>query len=596
MRNVLRCLRDYRDMWRLWGPLLLLAALVPLASLAMPLVEKQLIDGVMLARRLDRLPLTLTLYGLLWVLSTAGLVTGGTLRTYFDERLTLRLRQRLFTHVQALSIAFADREHSGRTMGLFVNDVPTLAGLFSTVTVGAVSSVVALAGSILLMFSLSPQLAIAAGVVPPVVAALAWAITRPLRPASRRAQEKAAELTERFQENLAGIREIVAFGRERLQGERFAATLQELLQRRMRVTLLDTAISTGQLIFSLMVTLVILGYGGYLVVTGRTTLGTLIAMRSLFSLVFQPAGQLVGLAGSIQKALGSADRVYAALDQRPSVADLPGARQPVEVRGEVMFEHVGFAYREGQPVLRDVSFLALPGEVVALVGPSGAGKSTLTSLIGRFYDVSEGRVLLDGMDLRSLTLAGLRDQIGVVFQDTFLFASTIRENIAFGREGADEAAIVAAAKAANAWEFIERQPKGLDTHVGERGTQLSEGQRQRLAIARALLRDPRILILDEPTSALDARSEHLLQTGLENLMRGRTTFVIAHRLATVRRADRILVLDGGRIVEQGSHGELLAQRGLYRELYDLQLVPSMPVEPVAETLPASAGSRASGGR
>jgi ABC-type multidrug transport system fused ATPase/permease subunit len=338
------------------------------------------------------------------------------------------------------------------------------------------------------------------------------------------------------------------------------------------VTLLDTAISTGQLLFSLMVTLVLLGYGGYLVIIGRTTLGTLVAMQSLFGLVMQPAGQLVGLVGSVQKALGSADRVYAALDRRPAVADLPGARLAERVAGAVTFEQIEFAYRSGEPVLRDVSFQALPGEVVALVGPSGAGKTTLTSLIGRFYDPAEGRVLLDGVDLRALTLSSLRAEIGVVFQDTFLFASTIRDNIAFGREGADEAAILAAARAANAWEFIERLPKGLDTPVGERGTQLSEGQKQRIAIARALLRDPRILILDEPTSALDARSEHLLQVGLENLIRGRTTFVIAHRLATVRRADRILVLEGGRIVEQGTHAELLARGGVYYELYRLQFM------------------------
>jgi ABC-type multidrug transport system fused ATPase/permease subunit len=229
-------------------------------------------------------------------------------------------------------------------------------------------------------------------------------------------------------------------------------------------------------------------------------------------------------------------------------------------------------------VLHEVSLTARPGELVALVGPSGAGKTTLAGLIARFYDPDSGRVLLDGTDVREFTLHGLRSQIGIVFQDTFLFSATIRENIAFGREGATEAEIVAAAHAAHAWEFIERMPDGLDTRTGERGAQLSEGQKQRLSVARVLLRNPRILVLDEPTSALDARSEHLLQAALTELTRGRTTFVIAHRLSTIRRADRILVLDEGRIVQQGTHTELLRRPGLYRELCELQFGPERPME------------------
>jgi ABC-type multidrug transport system fused ATPase/permease subunit len=231
---------------------------------------------------------------------------------------------------------------------------------------------------------------------------------------------------------------------------------------------------------------------------------------------------------------------------------------------------VSFAYQADRQALNDVSFTAMPGQVIALVGPSGAGKSTLVGLIARFYDPIVGRIFVDRHNIREFPLDALRRQIGLVFQDPFLFATTIRENIAFGREGATEAEIVQAARDAHAWEFIEQLPLGLDTLVGQRATRLSEGQKQRLAIARALLRDPRILILDEPTSSLDARSEHLVQRALDNLMRGRTTFVIAHRLATIRRADRILVLDGGRIVQQGTHPELLTQPGLYQELFELQ--------------------------
>lgn len=570
MKLLLRFLADNRTLWPIWLPLLLLSAVAPMLAVAIPLLQKELIDGVVLPGRLDLLPWTATRYVGVWLASTGVLLAGSLLSAYLGEQLTLRLRQRLFAHYEALSVAFSHREHSGRTISLFVNDIPVLSGLFGTTALGGLGCLVALvvAGSV--MLSLNPHLAIAAAIGPPFVAIIAAIVTRPLRPAARRAQEKAAELNERLQENLVGIREVVAFGREEPQRRRFDVTLRELLGLRMRVATIETAIGTGASVFSLAITLTILIYGAYLVIESRTTLGTVIAMQSLFGLVFQPARQLVGLLTSAQKALGSADRIYDFLDELPEVEDEVGAVAPLDVTGAVAFEAVSFAYRPEQPVLHDISFTARPGELIALVGPSGAGKSTLASLIARFYDPSEGRVLLDGADLRDLTVAGLRGHIGVVFQDTFLFASTIRENIAFGREGASEDDIIAAARAAHAWEFIARMPNGLDTLVGERGVQLSEGQRQRLAIARALLRDPRILILDEPTSALDARSERLLQTALDNLMRGRTTFVIAHRLATVLRADRILVLDGGQIVEIGTHCELLQRRGLYRELYELQ--------------------------
>jgi ABC-type multidrug transport system fused ATPase/permease subunit len=279
----------------------------------------------------------------------------------------------------------------------------------------------------------------------------------------------------------------------------------------------------------------------------------------------------LGLVGDAQKSLAGAERVYGFLDQVPPVPERVAATLPAVVTGEIAFEQVDFAYQPGHPVLTDVSFVARPGETIAVVGPSGAGKSTLASLVARFYDPTDGRVTLDGVDLRDLSLEELRRHIAIVFQDTFLFAATIRENLAIGREGASEAEMIAACQAANAWEFVERLPAGLDTPVGERGARLSEGQKQRLALARAFLRDPRILILDEPTAALDARSEHLLQSALRKLVRGRTTLVIAHRLATVEGADRILVLDRGQIAQEGSHVDLLRRGGLYRELHELQL-------------------------
>jgi ABC-type multidrug transport system fused ATPase/permease subunit len=571
LRTLLRYLDDHRGLWPVWLPLLVLSVLLPTVGLAMPLLERQFVDGVVLAKRLDALPQVGLLYCALWLFNALGGAVAAVTGSYLNERIVLRLRLRLFSHCEALSVAFARREHSGRTMSLFVSDAPGTAGLFGVAVVSPLGSVVALLISVAFIFSMSWQLALAAGVALPLVAGAAALVTRPLRAAARRVQEKTADLTERVQENLAGLREMVAFGRGRTLGRRLEGTQRELLRLRLRLTLMDAGMYTGQSMFSLAITLVVLGYGGYLVIQDQTTLGTLVAMRSLLGILFGTTGQLFTRVAGVQKALAAADRVYAFLDERPRVQERPGARNPDPVAGAVELDRVGFAYQPGRLVLEDISLTVRPVETVALVGPSGAGKTTLVSLIARFYDPTSGQVRLDGVDLRDLTLAGLRAQVGIVFQDSFLFASSIRENIAFGREGACEDEIVTAARAANAWEFIERLPHGLDTPVGERAMQLSEGQKQRLAIARAFLRNPRILILDEPTAALDARSEQMVQTALVQLMRGRTTFVIAHRLATVQRADQILVLDQGRIVERGTDAELRARDGLYRELFDLQL-------------------------
>jgi ABC-type multidrug transport system fused ATPase/permease subunit len=421
------------------------------------------------------------------------------------------------------------------------------------------------------MLSLNWQLAIVAGVTPPVVAMMAAIVTRPLRPAARRAQEKAAELNERLQESLGGLREVLAFGQEPSYTLGLVTLLRGLVRLRMRVAFMETTIGAGQSLLALAVTLTILGFGGYLVLQGSTTLGTLVAMQSLFGYALQPATQIAGTVSSIQKSLGAADRIYAFLDQEPEICERAGAEAPRQVVGAITFDRVTFAYVPGRPVLEAVTLTAPAGSVIALVGPSGAGKTTLTNLIARFYDPTDGTVFLDGSDLRDLTLAGLRQHIGFVFQDTYMFDATVRTNVALGNDGATEDQIIAALRAANAWEFVEWLPNGLGTLVGERGVRLSAGQKQRLAIARALLRNPRILILDEPTSALDARSEHLLRSALDRLMRGRTTFIIAHRLATVQRADRIIVLDRGRIVEQGTHAELLRRDGLYREFFRLQI-------------------------
>lgn len=592
MSLLIRFIDDNRGLWKVWLPLVVLAVAAPILGAILPLVQKKLIDDVVLPRRMDLLAETAMLYAGVWIASTVILVIAGILRSYLGERISMRLRQRLFDHSEELSVAFSRQQHSGRTVSLFVNDVPSLTGLFSTTIVSGFGGLIAIVVGGFVMFRLNTELALAAAMTPLFVAAGAAVVTRPLRPASRHAQAKAAELNERLQENLSGIREVVAFGREEMQTRRFQLSLSELLRLRMRVTFIESTIGVGASLLSLAATLTIFIYGSYLVIESRTTLGTVLAMQSLFGLLFQPASQMMGLFTSAQKALGAADRIYEFLDEDPTVED-DGPFVLTDVDGNVTFDSVDFTYPTGERVLSAVSFVANPGEVVALVGPSGAGKSTIASLLARFYDPDSGSIRIDDCDIREIALENLRGLIGFVFQDTFLFNDSIRDNIAFGNPDATDDEIVAVATAAHALEFIERLPRGFDTRVGERGMHFSEGQKQRIAIARTLLRDPRILILDEPTSALDARSERLLQAALENLMQGRTTFVIAHRLATVQRADRILVVDGGRIVEQGTHDELLWQHGLYRELFELQFgpIPEPDAAPsTPEPLLAAAGS------
>jgi ATP-binding cassette subfamily B protein len=405
----------------------------------------------------------------------------------------------------------------------------------------------------------------------PCVLALTLGIGHLFRPLQLRVQEATAALTVILQESLAGIRVVKAFARERQQTRAFAQVAETLSHQYLKVAAteaLNLPILTLLLALTMALTLYI---GGRQVIAGAMSLGTLVAATGYLAQLAQPLRRLSWLTGMASLCQAGGERLFEVLDQTPAVQERPHARALLHLDGAVCFERVHFQYHDDLPVLHDISFTALPGQMVALLGSTGSGKSTIAQLIPRFYDVTSGRITLDGIDLRDLQLRALRQHIGMVMQDAFLFSTTIRDNIAYGRDDLTLDNVMAAAQAARAHDFIMQFPEGYDTWVGERGVTLSGGQRQRVAIARAFARNPRILILDDATSSVDMETEFLIQQALAALMAGRTTFVIAQRLRTLKQADTILVLEAGRIVQRGTHDELVAQPGLYQRIYDVQL-------------------------
>ena len=586
MRTLGRALCYLAPYWPIQLAALFCALIVTISGFVWPITTKYLIDDVMWPgdktseQRLAALYLvTLCGLGATFAWSIFSLV-----RSYLfaraGEGAAADLRRDLFQHLHRLALPFFDQRKTGGIMSILQNDVEALQVLYASILVETTTNLLTAAAAAAILLWVNPKLALIGLPVPIVFGIVLGLFGRPVRAAGRRVREETGYVQEVLQETIVGEREVKLFGQSAGELGRFMQRVYTLVQSRIRQAVINAGdwSVANLLAWAGMLMVIFIGTRQFILGTTHMTAGTLILFVNVVGMLFGPASAFVNLYNQIAGAVGAADRVFEFLDEPTEVEDV-AAVQLAAPRGGVTFDSVSFRYREDEPlVLRDIDLQVRPGEMIALVGPSGSGKTTLVSLLPRLYEVTEGSVLIDGADIRSVTLASLRSKIAFVPQETFLFGTSIKANIGFGREGAGEDEIVAVAKAANAHGFILDLPKGYETEAGERGVRLSVGQRQRIAIARAVLRDPRLLILDEATSAQDSESERLVQEALARLMAGRTSFVIAHRLATVLRADRIVVLEEGRITQLGRHAELLAAGGAYARLYELQFASTLEEE------------------
>ena len=586
-RRLLRFVVPYK-----WN--LVFAAVLLVISTALGLVWPQVVQRVLDVGLKQPSFLDLLVVGLIVVLLVRAVVDGVRqyVMTYTGERVIFDLRMSIVRHMQSLSLSFFNVRKTGELMSHITSDATLVHGVITQTIIQVLGQVLTLVGGVATIFLMNWKLALLTLIVAPPIGILGQRMGRRIRTLSLATQEAQADAVSVLQEAIAEVRVVQAFTREEYEAERFHTKLLFMFEKTMERARISSIMFPIIGFLGFASSIVVLWFGGHEVASGELTTGQLVAFLLYLGMVSGPIGGLASQWGAIQSAFGAADRIFNLLDTMPEVRDAPDAVALPAVEGEIRFEGVRFRYGEGPIVLDGVTTTFQRGETTALVGPSGAGKTTLVNLVGRFYDPVDGRILIDGHDLRDVTVRSLRSQIAVVPQEPILFADTIAENIRYGRLDATPAEVDAAATAANATEFIARLPKGMDTVVGERGVRLSVGQRQRVAIARALLRDAPVLLLDEATSSLDNESEFLVQQALDRLMRGRTTIVIAHRLSTVERAHRILVLDRGSIVEQGTHHELLALGGLYHRLYTRRFVDEASVAKPSEPVVVPAGLRA----
>ena len=588
MNTLTRLLRFVRPYW--WGTLVTMVLIfaITILKLGPAWMTKLTID--------DAIPKeSLTLVGV-YLIGMIGVSGGlnllGAVQLYLEQwvgqRVIFDVRGALYDHLQSQSMSFYDANQTGQLMSRVTNDVSQVQFFLTQGLSRLVTTFITIAANLAVMFWLDWHLTLISLVVVPLIL---WFQKYSVKvwPLFRKRQELQASLNVVIQENVAGIKLVKAYGREEFEADRFNAVNEEMRSVALQSWRVFGVTGPGQEFATYLSAIIIITVGGLRVMEGHLTIGDLSAFYAYVLTMFAPVRFLVFINQMALNALASGERIFEILDTPLDVMDRPGAVRLEHVSGSVTMENVSFAYGKGAPLLRDISIDVPPGKTLALVGPSGSGKTTLVNLIPRFYDPTTGTVQIDGHDVRDIQVEALRAQMGMVMQETFLFNASIRENIAYGRADASIEEIEAAARAANAHPFISEMPNGYDTEIGERGTRLSGGQRQRLAIARAILVDPRILILDEATSSVDNQTDYLIRQALDSLMEGRTTIVIAHRLSTVQRAHQIAVMEAGRITARGTHAELLRSSPLYAHLADIQFqlateasASAGPATPVAQ--------------
>jgi len=574
-KRLLKLLIPYKSAI-IWGSLFLI--LVSAINLAIPLFVKQLVDVVEVnkdANLLNQMAWTIALLFLLQMLfSTAH----NYLYDITEKRVITDLRKTIFNHLQTLSTSFFVKRRTGEVMSRMTNDVTTIEGVITDVPATLLQQSIRLVGGIIIVIVMNWKLTFMILVLAPIMVLFAKTFGKKLKNLSREIQDKLAISTTIIEENISGMSLVKSFVRQKQEIARFDDAVEDSFRSAKKRVKISAFFGPVIGFIAFLSALILLWYGGREVIAGNLTPGEMVAFILYAMIIAGPMGSFARLYTRIQEGMGASERIFEILDTQPEVQDAPDAIPMPTIEGRVGIKNLNFHYREDQEVLKGLNISVEPGEMVALVGPSGAGKTTLVQLLHRFYDPVTGEILVDGKNIRDVQMTSYWRQIGFVPQETLLFGGTIEENIRFAKEGATLDEIKEAARSANADTFINECPDGYQTIVGEKGIRLSAGQRQRIAIARAILKNPHMLILDEATSSLDNESEKLIQEALERLMQGKTSFVIAHRLSTIHNADKILVMDKGQIVETGTHQELMDHQGLYQYLYNLkalQLEPEM---------------------